>query len=240
MDFADLVDTLNADPKCKAISLYVEGMSDGKAFLEAVRRSKKPVYLFKTGKSAESKAAAFSHTGNLSGNYETFKGLLESVGCILLDNIEALIFRPSLNDVKSVLIVTNAGGPASILTDYIVERGKKLYVLSEEDIKTLDAFLPSNWPKANPVDIIGDAMSDRYEKTLRIVQTFKNVDLIYVVVTPQFMTDGDKIAALMLEKWKKPVIPILLGGYDLQKGIDLLKANGVTSFDTLKAATELL
>ncbi|MDR1912724.1 MAG: hypothetical protein LBQ52_10340, partial [Helicobacteraceae bacterium] len=65
-------------------------------------------------------------------------------------------------------------------------------------------------------------------------------DLIYVVVTPQFMTDGDKIAELLLKNWKKPVIPIMVGGYDLQKGYDLLKANGVLSFDTLKSATDLL
>ncbi|MDR2034535.1 MAG: acetate--CoA ligase family protein [Helicobacteraceae bacterium] len=240
LDFGELVEALNNEPTCKAISLYVEGMNDGKAFLQAARKSKKPIYIFKTGRSAESKAAAFSHTGNLSGNYEMFKGLLESAGCILLDNIEALIFRPSLNDVKNVLIVTNAGGPASILTDYIVERGKNLYKLTDENIKVLDAALPFNWPKANPVDIIGDAMSDRYQKTLEIVQEFDEVDLIYVVVTPQFMTDGDKIAELLLKNWKKPVIPIMVGGYDLQKGYDLLKANGVLSFDTLKSATDLL
>ncbi|MDR1912602.1 MAG: acetate--CoA ligase family protein, partial [Helicobacteraceae bacterium] len=215
IDFGELVEALNDEPACKAISLYVEGMNDGKAFLQAARKSKKPIYIFKTGRSAESKAAAFSHTGNLSGNYEMFKGLLESAGCILLDNIEALIFRPALNDVKNVLIVTNAGGPASILTDYIVERGKNLYKLTDENIKILDAALPFNWPKANPVDIIGDAMSDRYQKTLEIVQEFDEVDLIYVVVTPQFMTDGDKIAELLLKNWKKPVIPIMVGGYDL-------------------------
>ncbi|MDR3162527.1 MAG: acetate--CoA ligase family protein [Helicobacteraceae bacterium] len=240
LDFGDLIGMLENDPKCKAISLYVEGMSNGKTFLEAARRCKKPIYVFKTGRSSESKAAAFSHTGNLSGNYEMFKGLLESAGCVMLDNIEALIFRPALAKAKNILIVTNAGGPASILTDYIVDHGKSLYKLTDENIRLLDAALPFNWPKANPVDIIGDAMSDRYQKTLEITQEFGNVDLIYVVVTPQFMTDGDKIAELLLRKWKKPVIPVMLGGNDLQKGFDLLKNNGVLSFDTLKGATELL
>jgi acyl-CoA synthetase (NDP forming) len=240
LDFGDLVEMLNNEPTCKSISLYVEGMSDGRAFMRAARNSKKPIYVFKTGKSDESKAAAFSHTGNLSGNYKMFKKLLESAGCVLLNNIEALIFRPPLSSVKNALIVTNAGGPASILTDYIVKRGKKIYKLTDDDVKALDAILPFNWPKANPVDIIGDAMSDRYEKTLEIVQNFDGADLIYVVVTPQFMTDGDKIAELLLRKWKKPVIPIMVGGHDLQKGIDLLKANGILSFDTLKAATDLL
>ncbi|MDR3347512.1 MAG: acetate--CoA ligase family protein [Helicobacteraceae bacterium] len=240
LDFADLVAMLDADPKCKAISLYVEGMNRGEEFLRAVRKTSKPIYVFKTGRSNESKAAAFSHTGNLSGNYEMFKGLLEAAGCVMLDNIEALIYRPALNVAQNALIVTNAGGPASILTDYIVDRNRKLYALSESDIKALDAVLPFNWPKANPVDIIGDAMSDRYEQTLQIVQEFSGVDIIFVIVTPQFMTDGDKIAQLLLKQWKKPVIPIMVGGSDLQKGKDLLIGNGVLSFDTLKAATEFL
>ncbi|GHS87735.1 acyl-CoA synthetase [Campylobacterota bacterium] len=240
LDFADLVEMLDNDPKCKAISLYVEGMNRGKEFLAAVRKTKKPIYLFKTGRSEASAKAAFSHTGNLSGNYEMFKGLVESAGCIVVDNIEALIFRPNLSAVKNVLIVTNAGGPASILTDYIVDRGKKLHALTDAEIKTYDAVLPFNWPKANPVDIIGDARSDLYRKTIEIAQEFSGVDLIYVVVTPQFMTDCDNIAQLLCEKFKKPVIPIMLGGDAMQKGINLLKENSVLAFDTLKGATDLL
>ena len=239
-DFGDLVTMLDADPKCKAISLYVEGITYGKAFLAAVRKTKKPVYLFKTGRSNESRAAAFSHTGNLSGNYEMFKGLVESAGCVALDNLEALIYRPALSHVKNAIVVTNAGGPASVITDYVVDHGKKLYHLTEADIAALDAILPFNWPKANPVDIIGDAMSDRYEKTLEVVQNFEGAEIIYLLVTPQFMTDSTNIAKLALKKWKKPVVPIMLGGAAMQEGKDLLKANGILSFDTLKEATEFL
>ncbi|MDR2905014.1 MAG: acetate--CoA ligase family protein [Helicobacteraceae bacterium] len=240
LDFADLVEMLESDPKCKMISLYVEGMNRGEEFLAAVRKCKKPIYLFKSGRSEASKAAAFSHTGNLSGNYEMFKGLVEGAGCTVVDNIEALIFRPDLSNVKQALIVTNAGGPASVLTDYIEDRGKKLYKLSDADIKVLDAILPFNWPKANPVDIIGDAQSGLYRKTLEIAQEFAGVDIIYVIVTPQFMTDSDNIAVLLTEKFKKPVIPIMLGGGSMSNGIKLLKEKNILVFDTLKGATDLL
>lgn len=239
LDFAEMIDMLNKDDSCKYISIYAEGIQNGKEFLRAIRESKKKVYIFKTGKSAESKKAAFSHTGNLSGNYDMFKGLIESVGAKIEDNIEALLFNP-LNEVNNILIVTNAGGPATILTDYIIDHGRKLYVLSDEELKALDSVLPSNWSRNNPVDIIGDAMADRYEKTLEIVTKFEKVDLIYLLVTPQFMTDALNISKLCEREWGKKIYPILLGGHEMDEAKNYLRSNQKLFFKTLQSATSFL
>ncbi len=239
LDFAEMIDMLNVEEGCKYISIYAEGIQNGKEFLRAIRESKKKIYIFKTGKSAESKKAAFSHTGNLSGNYEMFKGLIESVGAKIEDNIEALLFNP-LNEVNNILIVTNAGGPATILTDYIIDHGRKLYQLSKEEISALDAVLPSNWSKNNPVDIIGDAMADRYEATLNIVAKFENVDLIYLLVTPQYMTDALNIAKLCERDWGKKIYPILLGGHEMDEAKSYLRAKQKLFFKTLQSATSFL
>ena len=239
LDFAEMIDMLNKDESCKYISIYAEGIQNGKEFLRAIRESKKKVYIFKTGKSAESKKAAFSHTGNLSGNYDMFKGLIESVGAKTEDNIEALLFNP-LNEVNNILIVTNAGGPATILTDYIIDHGRKLYVLNEDELKALDDVLPSNWSRNNPVDIIGDAMADRYEKTLEIVTRFENVDLIYLLVTPQFMTDALNISKLCEKEWGKKIYPILLGGHEMDEAKNYLRSNQKLFFKTLQSATSFL
>ena len=239
LDLAEMIDMLNKDESCKYISIYAEGIQNGKEFLRAIRESKKKVYIFKTGKSAESKKAAFSHTGNLSGNYDMFKGLIESVGAKIEDNIEALLFNP-LNEVNNILIVTNAGGPATILTDYIIDHGRKLYVLNEDELKALDDVLPSNWSRNNPVDIIGDAMADRYEKTLEIVTRFENVDLIYLLVTPQFMTDALNISKLCEKEWGKKIYPILLGGHEMDEAKNYLRSNQKLFFKTLQSATSFL
>ncbi len=239
LDFAEMIDMLNKESSCKYISIYAEGIQNGKEFLRALRESKKKVYIFKTGKSAESKKAAFSHTGNLSGNYEMFKGLIESVGAKIEDNIEALLFNP-LNEVNNILIVTNAGGPATILTDYIIDHGRRLYQLNDEEIKALDAILPSNWSRNNPVDIIGDAMADRYEKTLEIVTKFDKVDLIYLLITPQFMTDALNIAKLCERDWGKKIYPILLGGHEMDEAKSYLRAKQKLFFKTLQSATSFL
>ncbi len=239
LDFAEMVDMLNTEDACKYISIYAEGIQNGKEFLRALRESKKKVYIFKTGKSAESKKAAFSHTGNLSGNFEMFKGLIESVGAKIEDNIEALLFNP-LNEVNNILIVTNAGGPATILTDYIIDHGRKLYKLTDDELKAFDAVLPSNWSRNNPVDIIGDAMADRYAKTLEIACKIDSVDLIYLLVTPQYMTDALNIAKLCERDWGKKIYPILLGGHEMDEAKNHLRSQQKLFFKTLQSATSFL
>jgi len=239
INFGEMIDMLNTQKSCKYISVYAEGIQFGKDFLQSIRKSKKPVYIFKTGKSEASKKAAFSHTGNLSGNYGMFKGLLESVGSKIEDNIEALLFNP-LNEVDNILIITNAGGPASILTDYIIDKGKKVYELNAKEIKAFDEVLPSNWPRSNPVDIIGDALSDRFENSLKIADEIEEVGLVYVIVTPQFMTDSLNIAKILTKNYKKKVIPIFLGGDMFQESTNYLISQNKMFFKSLQGATAFL
>ena len=239
LDFAEMIDMLNDEDSCKYISIYAEGIQNGKEFLRAIRESRKKIYIFKTGKSVQSKKAAFSHTGNLSGNYAMFKGLIESVGAKIEDNIEALLYNP-FNEVKNILIVTNAGGPASILTDYIVDRGRTLHRLTDQELETLNKILPSNWSKNNPIDIIGDAMADRYAKVLDIVSTFDEVDLIYVIITPQCMTDTLDIVKLCERQCTQKIYPILLGGHEMEEAQRYLRNKQIVFFKTLQSATSFL
>lgn len=239
LNFAETIMMLQDEPSCEAISIYAEGIRNGKEFLDAIRHSRKPIYLFKVGKSNESKKAAFSHTGNLSGNYEMFEGLFKSVGVHMVDNIEALLYAPRYK-ASEVLVVTNAGGPAAILTDYIVGRGKKMVALTPDEMSKLDAILPSNWSRGNPVDIIGDAMSGRYKQTLEVIASFGRVELLYLVVTPQFMTDIANIARLCLQEWPFQMIPILLGGEVMEEAKALLRSRRILYFESLKEATDFL
>lgn len=242
LDFAQMIDMLNREASCKYISIYAEGVQNGKEFLRAIRESSKKIYIFKTGKSAQSKKAAFSHTGNLSGNYAMFKGLMESVGAKIEDNIEALLFNP-FNEVKNILVVTNAGGPASILTDYIVDQGATLHTLTPQETEALNAVLPANWSKNNPVDIIGDAMADRYEKTLEVVGRIQEVDLVYVIITPQCMTDTlniVKLCELCEHEGRQKIYPILLGGHEMEEAQRYLRSKQIPFFKTLQSATSFL
>lgn len=237
MGFADIITMLSADPTCEAISLYAEGIQEGKAFLKALRSCTKPIRVYKAGKSPQARKAAFSHTGNLSGDYPMFRGLLESVGVKMVDSIEALLYS---RNFENIAVITNAGGPGTIITDVIIERGSKLYTLSENDLKALDAILPSNWSRNNPIDIIGDARSERFEAALRCVDTMEGVDMIYLLITPQMMTDTLNIVRLLDHQWNKPVFPILLGGAMMSEALHFLREHSKPCFTTLQGAGAFL
>lgn len=238
LDFADIISMLNDAPECKAISIYAEGISEGKEVLRAIRNCTKPIRVYKAGKSPQARKAAFSHTGNLSGDYPMFKGLLESAGVKMVDTIESLLHQSS--SYKDIAIITNAGGPGTILTDYVIERGSTLATLSERSIADLDKLLPSNWSRNNPIDIIGDAQSPRFEAALKYVDTLEEVGMIYLLVTPQMMTDTFEIAKLLERPWKKKVHLILLGGVMMHEAAHYLYERRLPYFTSLQEASAFL
>ncbi|PAF45226.1 acetate--CoA ligase family protein [Helicobacter sp. 11S02596-1] len=241
LESSDLIAMLQDDPHCKSISLYLEGISKGKALLEAIRNCQKPIFLFKSGKSEEAAKAAFSHTGNLSGNYEMFAGLMESLGVNVLDNIEALILKPSFKNSDKIAIITNAGGPGTVLTDAIVSKGKALYTLTPSDLDALNAVLPQHWSHNNPIDIIGDALADRYKITLDIIDTFEGIGFIYMLITPQDMTDPlGSVQILKQNAYKHKVVPILIGGEMVEEAKAFCRKNNILFCSSITEATSFL
>ncbi len=232
-NFAHAINELNNQPSCKIISIYAEGLQFGKEFLKAIRHSKKPVLLFKAGKSKAAKKAAFSHTGNLAGDYEMIMTLSEIAGAKIKPSVESLIFAPKFENINEAVIVTNAGGPGTILTD-IISKYKKIKPI-DEYLDKLNEILPSTWSHNNPVDIIGDATSKRYKAALEIL---KNEKLIFVIITPQFMTDSVEITKVLTQY--KNVIPIFLGKESFKEAINLLEEKKLLYFTTLEGILRIL
>ena len=231
VDFADLI---NSYPGNNPINLYVEGISNGKNLLRAIRKSKSHIRIFKAGKTEVARKAAFSHTGNMAGNYEMFIGLLKAAGAEILNNVNGLLYPYNF---KNVLVITNAGGAGTIMSDLI---GNKLYKLNEEEIAKLNEVLPSHWSRNNPVDIIGDASYERYLKALKVADNF-NADAIYVLITPQFMTNPKAICKLFAENnFKTKIFPVLLGGEIMCTAKSYLEENKINYFEELTEAVSFL
>ena len=231
VDVADLIHSYDGD---NALNIYIEGVEHGKNLLRAIRQSHVPINVFKAGRSKAAQKAAFSHTGNLSGNYEMFVGLLRSVGVKFLNDTNGLLYP---HQFKKILVVTNAGGAGTVLSDLIND---KMYELTPAQIEQLNKVLPSNWSKNNPVDIIGEATHERYFAALQVADTF-GADAIYVIITPQFMTDVDQIAAIFIDnKFKTPIFPIFLGGEMVEHAHQLLRDKKVPFFGELTDATSFL
>ncbi|MCI7412115.1 acetate--CoA ligase family protein [Helicobacter bilis] len=238
---AEIIPMLNNAKSCESIALYLEGVARGKSLCESIRNCNKPIYLFKAAKSEAAKKAAFSHTGNLSGNYAMFNGIMQSLGVKVVNTLDSLLFAPLFKDVKNIVVITNAGGPGTVLTDAIAARKKELYELSEAQKSELDSVLPPMWSHNNPIDVIGDALPDRYESALKIVDTFPNLDLIYMLITPQDMTDAlGTVKILKQYTFKHKVVPILLGGENVKDAREYCLKEGILYFTSIAQACEFL
>lgn len=231
VDFADLINSYEGN---NPLNLYIEGIEHGKNLLRAIRKSKVPINVFKAGKSKAAQKAAFSHTGNLSGNYEMFLGLLKSTGVHFINDTNGLLYP---HQFKKILVITNAGGAGTVMSDLLND---KLAEISKEQIEQLNKILPSNWSKNNPIDIIGEATHERYLTALQVADTFE-ADAIYVIITPQFMTDVDQIAQIFIDNtFKTKVFPIFLGGEMVENARQILRKNKVHFFEELNDAASFL
>jgi acetyltransferase len=239
----ELLYYLMDDPKTKVILLYLEEISDGpglmKAAREVIMKSHKPVLILKSGRTEEGASAAASHTGSLAGKDEICEAAFRQAGIIRCENIEemfniaiAFVYQPP-PQAKRVAIVTNAGGPGVLTTDAAVREGLQLAKFSEETTLTLKRSLPTTANINNPVDVIGDARADRYVAAISAVFKDENVDGVFVILTPQSMTDIDSIAkeiAKVASQFDKPVYASFMGQADVSSGIKILENSNIPHY----------
>ena len=161
--FHEYLDYFTEDPETKVILMYVEGLREGRRFLQQASRTSqvKPIVLFKSGRSAKGSKSAGSHTGALAGISEVSRTAFERAGIIGVDHsdemfpiAESLASLPLIYD-NSIAILADGGGHATIAADYLTELGILLPELDEKTRKRLGEILPSNASLANPVDVAG-------------------------------------------------------------------------------------
>ncbi|MGB9677077.1 MAG: acetate--CoA ligase alpha subunit, partial [Candidatus Ratteibacteria bacterium] len=237
----DLIEELENDPDTNVILLYIEGVNEGRKFIDVGKRvsSKKPIIVVKAGKTKIGTKTVSSHTGSLSGSDVSFNAAIKQSGIIRADTVEqlfdyALIFsyQPLLKGER-IGIITNAGGPSVMAVDMIEETGLKLAEFSNDTLEKLKSFLPPASNIYNPVDVLGDARADRYEKAIECVISDQGVDGIMVILTPQVITQIKETAesiVKMSKKYNKPVITCFMGGKRIEDGIKILKENRIPNY----------
>ncbi len=239
----DLLYYLGDDPKTKVILLYLEEISNGPALMEAARdvisKTGKPILAIKSGRTSEGASAAASHTGSLAGSDEICEAALAQAGVIRCTNIEemfnkaiAFAYQP-LPQNNRVAIITNAGGPGVLTTDAAMNAGLELAKFSEKTTTMFKKTLPKTANIKNPVDVIGDARSDRYNIAVSQAMQDPNVDGVFVILTPQSMTDIDTIAheiCNVAQRYDKPIYTSFMGQADVASGIDILQRNKIPHY----------
>ncbi len=233
---------LKDDPKTDVIMMYLEDIGAGSEFIKTARKitsnasKPKPILVIKSGRTAQGAKAASSHTGSLMGSDEVYEAVFAQSGVLRMESAEemfdlALAFanQPLIKGNK-IAIVTNAGGPGIMATDACVRFGLQMAELRPETVAKLKEKLPPTASFLNPVDVIGDARSDRYEHALEIVLQDENVDGVLVLLTPQAMTDAEATARAIAKLDKnsdKTIVTCFMGHSNVKAGVRILKENGI-------------
>ncbi len=231
----------DSSPKTRPIGLYLESISDGTRFIQIAKQvsRKDPIYILKPGKTPAAESAMKSHTGSMAGEDDILDTALDQAGvfrCQTLEDFFDLSKAFSWENMPvgpKVAIVSNAGGPAVISSDAIVEEGLEVAQFDKNVKSKLLEVLPRSASILNPVDVLGDALADRYAKALEIVLQDKGTDSVLAILTPQIMTQIEQTAKAVCElslKYQKPVFCSFMGGDLVYEGQKILNKNKIPNF----------
>lgn len=242
VDEVTLLKAWDEDPHSKVILAYLEGINDGQAFVETARdvTCSTPVVAIKSGTTSAGTRAASSHTGSLTGSESAYTAAFAQSGILRARTMEHLFdfamvfaYQPPIQG-DCVAIVTNAGGPGIIAADEIERNGRtRLAQLAPETIAALQRVLPPTANVLNPVDVIGDARSDRYRAALDVVLADPGVHGVIVLFTPQASSDTEETARVIIEmaaKYKKPITTSFMGAVSLGPALELLNQHHIPNY----------
>jgi acetyl coenzyme A synthetase (ADP forming)-like protein len=251
VDELDLVKALGVQADTKVIAGYLENIKDGDAFVREAEEisASKPILLMKSGATEAGARAASSHTGSLAGGEVAYESAFKRAGVIRCDSIkeqfdfaQAFASQPLPKGAR-VAVITNAGGPGIMAADAIEQKGLTFAKLEDKTSKKLAAGLPPAANVYNPIDVLGDALADRYEFALDIALDDPDVDSALVLLTPQAMTQAKETAEAVVRiagKKGKPVLACFLGAAKVEQGLRVLRQGNIPQYDSPESAVATL
>jgi Acyl-CoA synthetase (NDP forming) len=241
IDFGEILDYLITDPKTHSILMYIEGVRDARAFMSGLRAAArvKPVVVVKAGRHEASVKATVSHTGAMVGADDVFDAALRRAGVVRGMHVGDLFSAATVLSHglrakgERLAIVTNGGGPAAMACDKASDLDIPLAELSESTLAELNNQLPSMWSHGNPIDILGDATADTYEKVTQTILGDANIDGVVLLLTPQAMTDplavAERVVALNSTA-TKPIVTCWMGEKQVKSARKLFTDHGIPTY----------
>jgi len=249
LDESDFIAYLGEDEKTGVITGYIEGVKDGRKFFNVAKEVtlRKPIIVLKAGRTEAGAKAAASHTGSLAGSFKIYEAAFEQAGVLgarsmrQLFNYAKVLAMQKPAKGNRVAIVTNGGGAGVMMSDGLLEHGMKLAELSEEtNRKFREAIergeLPEHMSYKNPIDIIGDAPSSRYEIAMRYALEDPNVDVLVVIALFQSpaLDEGIVEAMARMGEYGKPIVFVAPGGDYPHKMARNIELKGVPVYETVE------
>ena len=253
----DVVEYFAGDRHTKVISVYLEGVRDGRRFMEVAARAirEKPLIVFKVGKTDAGASAALTHTASLVGDYEIYQAALRQSGAIEAHSLQELVdFSVSMlmlppTKGRRLAIVTNAGGVGAIAADEAANLGLRVEPLGSRARRRIllmfagEAFL-SNASLANPIDLTASVSSDQFVRIVKTVAARPEYDLFLVLPThhaPGMKHDVAEKLSDVIRESGRAVACCVIGNSELARSIHMkFMSNGIPSFPTPERAVHAL
>ncbi|MGC8608727.1 MAG: acetate--CoA ligase alpha subunit [Thermoplasmata archaeon] len=243
LEFSDVVSYLSTDDNVSCLSLYTEGLKDGRGFIEISKKVKKPIVMLKAGVSKHGSVAAASHTGSLAGSHRVYDGALQQAGVIRAYSIDEL-FDLSLTlslqkpmDGDRLIVITNGGGIGVLATDQAEASGLPLQSPSDELQAKIRNIIPPFGSVKNPIDMSAMATPEMYAETLKTVMEDPSVDGVVVLYCEVSNLDPSEAAkgiinGVMESNRQIPIIAGFVGGENSVNGGLYLIKNGIPTFNS--------
>ncbi len=237
----DMLVPVAADPYTRVLALYLEGVKQGRLFVEQARQVvlKKPIIALKVGRFASGQRAVASHTGALAGLDSAYNAAFRRAGVLraktsesMFDCARALAWCPSPKGNR-VAVLTNAGGPGVTAADALESLGLILTELEEETRAALKNILPLAASLNNPIDMLASASPAQFADCLRIVLGDPNVDSVMIIYpTPPMYTAGAVAKAIVpvVHQAAKPVVVAVMGERLIQEAVEHLRAAHIPEY----------
>ena len=249
VDEADMIWYLANDPETKVIALYVEGFGDGRKFIETAKRvmkeKKKPIVIWKSGRTTLGAKQAASHTGSLGGSNAIIMGAFKQAGIVSVDSyqelasvVKALAWQPAAGGPR-VGLVSNGAGPMIGAIDQFEKFGLELGRVTESTLKEMKEHYPATYVigAGNPVDVTGGANADDYRYTIQKFMDDPNID----IVMPWFVFQDDPLEETIIDylgefskQGKKPLLVGGNGGPYTQRVSALIEKHKVPVYDDIR------
>lgn len=240
----ELLDYFADDPATKVIVLNIEGVADGRLFIETAKRAltKKPVVVLKPGRTARGAEAAASHTKSIAGSDQIFDAVCRQIGLIRAGGIaEFYDFAKVLGTLPKpsgnrLMVVTSSGGSGILAADMADDLGIRIEKPDADTVEQLRTVLPNQCVLSNPLDLTGDATAQRYQDALEVIVRTDLADAYLVIFGDPIEGAAEKMAQIRALT-EKPILCAFLGGGEVQKReVPLLNKAGIPVFPTPERA----
>jgi len=245
-----LLEYLKEDKKTKVIAAYVETTKEGRRFIDVAKEvtKEKPIILIKAGKTAGGTKAAASHTASMAGSAEVYSAAFKQARIIEVESLTDLfdyskIFMQPPPKGSRIAVLTNGGGAGVLTADEIEKAGLKLAEFSKETKEDLRRKLPSYVNISNPLDLAGDADTERYKFALDLLMVDENIDAIIVILLFQTISLDSSVNKIVLsaaEQNRKPIIVLSIGGQFTNMNKQILESSGVPTYSSPAIAVNAL